>query len=301
MLEKQADDKNRKVAWVVSITLHVLLLLAFIFMIAWREPNPPYPEYGIEVNFGTSSVGSGDIQPTEPINDTENEEEAQPEETSAEEVVEDIVEQIVEASESSSVQESEVITQTAESPDVIEEQPKQEIDQPIEEPIKEEVIEKPPVEEVIPQKVKNPVVYKKKDGADGESGESTTPENANHGDDTNATGDKGNKEGTLDARTLYGNKGGGGGAPALNISGWFWDNEPNKKDSSNENGIIEFSFVVDDEGYVGNIQVIQSTVSPNVANFYKNQLRNTTFSQTNPNVAPSSQTKGTVKFIIKSR
>jgi hypothetical protein len=38
-----------------------------------------------------------------------------------------------------------------------------------------------------------------------------------------------------------------------------------------------------------------------VANFYKEQLRSTTFSQTNPNVAPMSQTKGTVKFIIKSR
>ncbi|MDH5366528.1 MAG: hypothetical protein OEW67_06035, partial [Cyclobacteriaceae bacterium] len=210
MSKKEKEDDNRKVAWVVSITLHVLLLLAFIFMIAWREPNPPYPEYGIEVNFGTSSVGSGDVQPTEPVNNSESEEEAQPEDTSAEEIVEDIVEQIVEANESSSVQETEVVTQTAESPDVINEQPKQETNQPIEKPVKEEVIEeKPPVEEVKPQKVKTPVVYKKKDGADGKSGESNTPKNANHGDDVDATGDKGNEEGTLDARTLYGNKGGG--------------------------------------------------------------------------------------------
>ncbi|MDH5474609.1 MAG: hypothetical protein OEX22_02845 [Cyclobacteriaceae bacterium] len=300
MSGKKTEDSNKNVAWVVSITLHVLLLLAFIFMVAWREPNPPFPEYGIEVNFGTSSVGSGEIQPVEPINDTQNVEDSQPEESSEEVVEENIVEQIIETNENSNVQENEVITQTAESPDVIEEEPKEEIEQPIEEPIKEEVIEKP-VEE-IPQKVKNPIVYKKKDGADGESGDSATPENANNGDDESTVGDKGSKEGTLDARTVYdGNKGGGGGAPALKISGWFWDNEPNKKDASSENGIIEFSFVVDDEGYVGNIQVIQSTVSPSVANFYKEQLRNTTFSQTNPNIAPLSQTKGTVKFIIKSR
>lgn len=302
MAMEQNEDKNRKVAWVVSITLHVLLLLAFIFMVAWREPNPPHPEYGIEVNFGTSTTGSGEIQPEpeEAINESESEEDAQPEETSVEEVVEEIVEQIVESQESIPVtQESEVITQPNESPALIEEK-KEKVDNPVKEEPKEQVIEKPIIKEK-PQEVKNPVVFKKKDGAEGDKGESSTPKNANHGDDVNATGDKGNEEGTLDARTLYGDKGGGGGAPALNISGWYWDEAPNKKDASNENGLVEFSFEVDNEGYVGNIKVIKSTVSPSVANFYKDQLQKVTFSQTNPNATPLPRTKGTITFIIKSR
>ena len=299
MSENQQEEKNRRVAWVISITLHVALLVAFIFMVAWREPNPPYPEYGIEVNFGTSTIGKGEIQPTEPVNSTESEEEAQPEEAS-EEVIDEVMEEIVEAiKESAAAQEAQVITQPEESPDVIEEVIKEEVVKPKEKKVVEEVIDKP-VEEIKPV-VKNPIVYKKNDGANGTTGESAVPKNSNQGDDPTGVGDKGNVEGTLDARTLYGNSGGGGGAPALTISGWFWDEIPNKKDASSENGLVEFSFVVDSEGYVGSIQVVRTTVSPAVVNFYKEQLRKTTFSQTNPNVAPLAQTKGTVTFVIKSR
>lgn len=300
MLSKNSENKDRRIAWAVSISLHVVLLLIFIFMIAWSEPNPPYPEYGIEVNFGTSNVGDGNKQPVTPANSSESKEEALPEEMMQEEIVEDIVEQITASEEMTSEMESDIITQEEESPVVVEETKVKEETTPKKEVVKEKVIEKV-VEEKKQQEVKEPVLFEKKDGADGKTGDNTSSKNANQGDNKDTVGDKGNDQGTLDARTLYGNKGGGGGAPALNISGWFWDDIPDKKDESSENGIVEFSFIVDDEGYVGNIQIIQSTVSPNVANFYKEQLRSTTFSQTNPNVAPMTQTKGTVKFIIKSK
>ena len=296
----ESENNKRKVAWAVSIGLHVLLLLAFIFMVAWREPNPPYPEYGIEVNFGTSNVGSGEVQPNEPVNNSESEEEAQSEEISAEQESEEVIEEVAERQQETPVtEESEVIQQPIESPDVIKEE-KEEVEKPVEPvPKKEETVENPKEKE--PEQPKSPVVYQKKEGANGNTGENDSPKNNNQGDNPETVGDKGNPEGELDSRALYGNKGGGGGAPALKISGWYWDEIPNKKDASDENGYVEFSFVVDEEGYVGSIRVIQTTVSPSVVDFYKKQLQSTTFSQTNPNVAPLPQTRGTVKFIIKSR
>lgn len=265
-------------------------------MIAWREPNPPYPEYGIEVNFGLDEVGSGDDQPTTPVNETENIEEAKPEEQVVEEVVEETDAETTseEVEESEVASESEVIQQPTESPDVIEEKEKEQVTPtPVEEE-KEEEVEKP-------KEVKQPIVYEKKDGADGKDGEASTAKDANHGDNTDQVGDKGNEEGTLDARTLYGNKGGGDGGPALNITGWTWDSTPNKKDPSDENGKVVFKFSIDGSGQVTSVIPEQYNVSPAVMNFYKQQLLLTTFSQTDPNVTPLPRTTGTVTFIIKSK
>jgi hypothetical protein len=55
---------ERNSAKITSLIVIIVLLLLFIV-------GPPYfdppLEYGVAVNFGTSEVGSGDIQPTEPI------------------------------------------------------------------------------------------------------------------------------------------------------------------------------------------------------------------------------------------
>ena len=55
---------ERNSARITSLIVIIVLLLLFIV-------GPPYLdpplEYGVAVNFGTSEVGSGDIQPTEPI------------------------------------------------------------------------------------------------------------------------------------------------------------------------------------------------------------------------------------------
>src|SRR5690606_34045857 len=102
------------------------------------------------------------------------------------------------------------------------------------------------------------------------------------------------------ARALYGTQGGGGGGPALEIAGWTWDQAPNKKDNSAENGRIVFEFKIDDQGYVVSTRTIESTVSPAVVQFYKDQLQSVTFSQTNSS-APPPMTTGKVTFVIKSR
>src|SRR5690606_1142750 len=47
-------------------TLITVILLLLLFVIGPPYMDPPI-EYGVAVNFGTSEVGSGNIQPTKPI------------------------------------------------------------------------------------------------------------------------------------------------------------------------------------------------------------------------------------------
>ena len=61
------------------------LLLVLIFFVGMTYLDPP-EEYGIAVNFGTSDVGMGDIQPSEPLKSTS--EEKLPEKEEVEETVE---------------------------------------------------------------------------------------------------------------------------------------------------------------------------------------------------------------------
>jgi TonB family protein len=58
------DDKKRSQALVVTLMFHAILFLLF-FLIIIRTPIPPFPEGGspgIEINFGTSSIGMGDVE-----------------------------------------------------------------------------------------------------------------------------------------------------------------------------------------------------------------------------------------------
>ncbi|MCK8482245.1 energy transducer TonB [Psychroserpens algicola] len=86
---KYLETKHeRNSAKITALIVAILLLLLFVV-------GPPYidppEEYGVAINFGDSPVGSGTVQPTEPIKSRPNEEvvnentqadEAQPEETS---------------------------------------------------------------------------------------------------------------------------------------------------------------------------------------------------------------------------
>ena len=63
------ENKNKRIGMVTSIGIHLTLFLIFFFLTAWRAPNPPNPEFGIELNFGLDNEGSGDVQPIEPVGD----------------------------------------------------------------------------------------------------------------------------------------------------------------------------------------------------------------------------------------
>ncbi len=111
-------DTNHKRRSALYTTIVGVLLLLVMFFFGLTYFDPPI-EYGIAVNFGTSDVGSGNVQPTEALkpasSSTESEEE--PVEEMAEEVPEEQVEEsdVSEAAEAAQPAESEkVITQESE-------------------------------------------------------------------------------------------------------------------------------------------------------------------------------------------
>lgn len=295
-MEGKEEKRNRRKAALGSILVHGTLLLAFLFILAWKEPDPPLPEYGIELNFGLDNVGSGEIQPETDPADSDSEEEASPEQ-SPEEVTETVeetpVEEVTEAVEDVV---EETTTNTQESPDVVEQKVEENVEEPKpiveEKPIEQE--KKPQVEEVREEPVKP------EDGAEGKTGESSSQQEANHGDNENQLGDKGDEQGTLDSRALYGQSGGGGGS-ALEMTGWIWDFKPKPNDTSVENGRIVFEIKIDDQGEILSVRTVERSVSPAVEKIYRAEVEKLTFSKTSDNSIVAPISTGKITFVIKSK
>lgn len=290
MSREEKDKKNKQFGIFFSIVTHVTVILLFIFLVAWRAPNPPLPEFGIELNFGTSDQGTGDIQPETTPADAESEEEAMPDtpEEVAEETVEEAVETPVEETSEPVVEEVVPVTE-------------QVTEAPIKEPEKKPEEVKPKVEEKKEDPKPPPVLYPgKKDGAAGTTGESKDPANANQGDKADAKGDQGDKDGDVDARALYGKQGGGDGGSMLQMAGWMWDDAPDPKETTSESGKIVFEVLIDDRGNVTSAKAITYTVSASLMRIYQAEVERLTFSKTTSGPAPP-RSEGKITFIIKAK
>ena len=296
------EKKNDRWGMGISLGIHAALLVLFIFLLAWKEPFPPLPEYGIEVNFGLVDAGSGDVQPTAPANNSAAEvEDAAPEEQAPaeEEVIPEPTPEVVEENTEPEVQEVpettpvQTSTETQAEPNVV--PAKEEI---VEEKIEEKVEEKPA------PKLDPAATYPNKtsttDGASGTEGDSKETTRSNQGDQPGETGDQGNPDGKIDARALYGNPGGGGGA-ALDMAGWNWDFLPQPNDVSNETGHIVFEIKIDDEGEILSVRTIEKSVSDPLVKIYRAEVAKLTFSQTSANSRPAPTSTGRITFIIKAR
>lgn len=246
----QEEKKNQRIAMFTSLGIHAALFLLFLFMVAWRAPNPPHPEYGIEINLGSADVGSGEVQPTEPVGsegaaEEEPEQPAPAEEEPAPEQPEEV--------EPTPVEEN--IVSKVESPEVIKEK-KEEVKEP-EKPVEKKEDPKPKVEPVKPTVDKN-AEYKPK--AQTESSNKTTEpkqgQAGSQGDDVDKTGDKGKEGGVPDPNAGYSGKpGGGGNGLGLAMAGWGWVKQPEipKTFSTPFSGKITFEIVVDENGLIQKI------------------------------------------------
>ncbi|MEQ9426872.1 MAG: hypothetical protein RJQ09_20785 [Cyclobacteriaceae bacterium] len=280
-MESQKEKKNQRKGLYFSIGIHSALLILFFFLLAWKEPFPPIPEYGIELNFGIDARGSGNVQRQAPPAPQETEE---PVEEVTENEVEEAVEEIEEIQETDPVEApSETVPdegfEDSTSPDVVEEILEEE--RPAEEPIEEE-------KQVVPE-----ATMPKKNLTD------NAPGGNNQGDDDNAVGDQGDPEGEPDARALYGTPGAGSGGAGLDMAGWAWDELPRPKDNSNEAGKIVYKITVDDEGIIIGLSLVTSTVSQEVEKIYRAEVEKLTFRKIDGSDAPNSST-GRITFIIKS-
>jgi outer membrane biosynthesis protein TonB len=315
-MSTEVEKKNQKIGMGVSIGIHGLLLILFFLVMAWREPDPPVPEYGIELNFGLDAAGTGDIQPEQPASTPQLiEEQIIEEQVVEDEVVEEPVEDLpteeIPVQEEPEVIQEEVIedSEAEDSPDVIEpveEQPEPQ-PEPEEEIIEEKpepVVEKPVEEEIVEEQ---PVVRNDDIIESPEEGQGTLEETAgaaeavSQGDDADAVGDEGDPQGVLDPRAIMDGTFGGGGGPMLDLTGWIWDFKPDPKDTSNENGKIVFEIKIDDMGEIISVRTLERTVSPSVERIYKTEVESLTFSPISSNTTPAPVSTGKITFIIRSK
>lgn len=292
-MENAAEKKNRRIALAVSLGFHGLLFLLLFFLAAWRAPNPPMPEYGIELNFGVDDQGGGDIQPDTPpsaeqaVENTEHKvEESKPQEEQA-------------SQETKEAKEETPVTTKEDSPVSVKEEKK-----PTEQ-VKPKETEKPKKEEL-------PVKEKEKP----KETTSTTPtqqkldktrpgdNTQSQGDDAGKTGDKGNPQGKLDAKALYGKPGGGanGDGFGLSMTGWEWSEPPHIPDDlpDNDDGKIEFEIECDSEGEILSIRTIQRGLSPKAEKLLKDEIRKKSLIRTSAGEVPE-RSKGRVVFVLKTK
>lgn len=271
------ERKNKTVALFTSLGIHLAVLLAFLFMMAWRAPNPPLPEYGIELNFGLDDQGAGDIQPETPASS----EEVPTDEPPTDETTEPVEEQ---EEESKSVEE--VVEQPVskeESPVVVKETKKEIVVKPVKEDAKKEDKKEVKVADTKPSEEKG------------------NPKLANQGDDKNKVGDKGSEEGSLDAKALYGKQGGGGGGVGLDLAGWNWDEIPRPNIPNNElNGKIIFEIKVDENGEIISYRVLEKTLSIEAEKACKEAIEKLTFNKKSGATVPDVST-GKISFVVRTQ
>ena len=309
------EKKDKKAGMIVSGTIHALILLLFLILVAWREPNPPLPEYGIELNLGFDDAGSGDTKSTEPVEEESTEDEQPTAEEEAPDVQEEVVEEkpaeeITEKTEEVAepvkpVQEKPVETEATEVVEKVETQVEKsdvKVEEKKEE-VKEEVEEeKPPVEEkkeeVKPKPKPKPTVDSRALMGGKKSNTDSNASGKSEGTDVNKKGNQGDPEGDVDQRGLM--KGGGDGGPVLELTGWTWDTKPSPKDDSQETGKIVFQIRIDDRGQVLRVILLESTVSAALVRVYQKEVERVTFKPLGSNSRPAPTSEGKITFVIKT-
>jgi protein TonB len=261
------EAKRQRIAFATSAGVHLLLVLFFLMSMAWRAPNPPLPEFGIELNFGDSPEGSGDVQPETST--------ATPDQPEVTEELPD--EEITEA-------------QQEVTPEVVPSNQESVVTEPKEE--KQKVVETPTEE----KKVDASSVYKPAEK------EGTQP--VSQGDDKDKTGDKGDPKGVPDPNAAYTGKAGGGAGGdgmSLNMAGWAWAEQPTiPQVPDNADGRIVFEIECDEHGEIVGIKTLERGLSPKAEQMLIEVIRNNSLVKTGGGDAPE-RSKGRVVFILKTK
>lgn len=251
-----------------SAGVHGLLLLLFLFSMAWRAPDPPLPEFGIELNFGNSPEGSGDVQPETPTaSEQQQEAEKVPDEEAPQPKQEESAPEVIQSTQESIVTE-----------------PKEE---------KPAVVEKPKVEE------KKEEVKPAQRPAQNEGNQPVS-----QGNDKDKTGDKGDPKGVPDPNAAYTGKAGGGSGGdgmVLSMAGWAWAEQPAVPTlPDNENGRVVFEIECDSEGEIVRIKVLERGLSAKAEQILLDEIRKNSLVRTSGGPTPE-RSSGKVVFVLKTR
>ena len=184
-------DHKRKSAALTSLVMSLIVVALFFFGLTYLDPPE---EFGIALNFGTSEVGQGDIQPTEALRPASQE--------AVQEQQEAVKEQVTQAAPKIA---EEVLTQDTEDAIVIKKQ--QEAKRKADEVARKERVQQ---EAIAKQQAEELEKRKKLDALIGGVSNSNGTATGGQGND-NTAGDKGKITGDPNANGYYGNGGGGGG------------------------------------------------------------------------------------------
>ena len=105
----------------------------------------------------------------------------------------------------------------------------------------------------------------------------------------------------IDERGLYTTYQGKHTGAQLELPGWVWDDVPQPQDDTDESGKIVFEIKIDALGEVIAIKTLEKTVSPLVAESYKEALTQLTFSKTATDRVYAPVSTGKVTFIIQAK
>ena len=296
-METRKDNNNKRIAFLVSAGLHASLFLMFFFLISWRAPYPPAPEYGVVLNYGVDDQGGGEIQPDKPVGETQVDDqnaEPKPEEktqSADENKPADKQEEVKEEKKDAAVSDEESPVTVKTEKKKIEEKPKEKIEKTL-----------PTTEAKKPAKEDKPVV-KKEAVYSADKGSKKGETNQSQGDDPGKVGDKGNPQGKLDAKALYGKPGGGGGGDGfgLAMSGWGWANKPTIPDiPDTQDGQIVFDIECDEDGEIVGITTASRGLSLQAEQLLKDEIRKNSLIRNSGGKAPQ-RSKGQVVFVLKTK
>lgn len=221
---KFLDTEHKRKSMTITVILHLLILL-LLFFVGMTYLDPPI-EQGIAVNFGTSDVGTGNIQPLDKI-------QSAPQQTSPPPV----------SQPKSEIQEEVVSQDNVDAPVIEKEKPKKEqVETPVVEKPKEEVKKaEPKPDQSTTDALANILNGPKSDGtAKGGEGNDNSP------------GDKGSPDGDPNATAYYGTGKGLDGDGNYQLGDRKALNKVKFVQDCNEAGIVVVNIEVDRSGKVTN-------------------------------------------------
>ena len=309
---KKESNRIEKKSALITLILQIVLVCGLFFAVAWKEPNPPIAQYGIELGFEVFT-GTEEASPNQ-TNDspTENSQIIQ-EETSNDEIGLNEVTESQEISESIGESQGDITDQEVETDQII---ASSQIDALTDdetvvildesEQIMEDVESTDKKEEDIEPEDNTAKKTLNTDEEDLQNVSLDDSESELQGkmEQTDSKTGSNNQINEIDERALYktnaGSKQGANEGPELQISGWEWGaQKPRPKDTSDEIvGKVICNIRVDSDGYIS-AQLDSYTTPPSVAIAYKNSLDGLQLEIKDDGVTLGSM--GKVVFILKPK
>ncbi len=282
-------EEHRREA--LGITAAIVLLLALVcFFLKFSGPNPPLTALGgdgVELNYGLDEAGSGDVQTMATANASPNREDSRPPAAQPDPTPQPAQPRAEATPTPQPAAQEKVITSEAEDAGATAPPVEKPVTKPVE-PVRETPAPPKPREQ--PRALYTPKGSATGTaGGNGVAGSSSAPTGNSNGDRPGTVGDQGDRNGSLDAKALYGAPGSGGngsrpgsgGGGGLEMSGWRFDSTPVVEAVDDNPGVIRFKIKISSDGEVEAVTKVSGNVSPAQEKLCRDKLLDANFVKTN--------------------